>query len=125
MSDLITKTNQCFENYDFGSMVNGLYDFWLKELADFYIEAIKPVMKGSNKDAQKAALNTLYICLDYGLKMLHPTMCYITEELYQRLPHRKGEVTESICIAQFPTELKAFENQRIDENFNNLKDMVQ
>lgn len=124
LSEKITRTNQCFENYDFGTMVNGLYDFWLKELADFYIEAIKPVMKGNNKDAQKAALNTLYLCLDNGLKMLHPTMCYITEELYQRLPHRKGEASDSICIATFPTNLPAFDNQRIDENFNNLTEMV-
>lgn len=63
-------------------MVHNVYDFWLKELADYYIEAIKPVMKSNDKDGQKAALNTLYLCLDYGLKLLHPTMPYITEELY-------------------------------------------
>lgn len=99
LSALVASTNTCFERYDFGTMVQSLYDFWLKELADYYIEAIKPVMKSDNKEAQKAALNTLYICLDFGLKMLHPTMPYITEELYQRLPHRKGAAAESICIA--------------------------
>jgi valyl-tRNA synthetase len=41
-------TNKRFENYDFGYMVQGLYDFWLKELADYYIEAIKPVMKNGD-----------------------------------------------------------------------------
>lgn len=63
-------------------MVMGLYDFWLKELADVYIEAIKPVMRGTDEQAKEAARNTLYICLDYGLKLLHPSMPYLTEELY-------------------------------------------
>lgn len=50
-------------------------------------------------------------------------MPYITEELYQRLPHRNGEASESICIAQFPTELAAFDD-KIDANFGDLKEMV-
>jgi valyl-tRNA synthetase len=63
-------------------MVTGLYDFWKKELADVYLEAIKPVMKSEDQASKTAALNTLYICLDQALKLLHPTMPYITEELY-------------------------------------------
>lgn len=69
-------------NYKFGEMVMGLYDFWLKELADVYVEAIKPVMKGTDEAAKVAARNTLFRCLDFGLKMLHPAMPYLTEELY-------------------------------------------
>jgi valyl-tRNA synthetase len=60
----------------------GLYDFWQKELADVYIEAIKPIMKSTDEAAKLAARNTLYICLDYGLKLSHPTMPYLTEELF-------------------------------------------
>jgi len=101
-------------------MVQGLYDFWLKELADYYIEAIKPVMKGSDEGAKKAALNTLYICLDFGLKMLHPTMPYITEELFQRIPHRKGEAPESIVIAPFPEKLASFAKDKVEEAFGDV-----
>lgn len=60
----------------------GLYDYWLKELADIYIEALKPVMRGDNEEAKIAARNTLFICLDKGLRLLHPTMPYLTEELF-------------------------------------------
>lgn len=63
-------------------MVNNLYDFWKKDLADVYLEAIKPVMKSEDEMKKAAALNTLYLCLDSALKMLHPTMPYITEELF-------------------------------------------
>jgi valyl-tRNA synthetase len=45
-------------------MVMGLYEFWLKELADYYIEALKPTFRGNNEDAKLASLNALYLCLD-------------------------------------------------------------
>jgi valyl-tRNA synthetase len=91
-----------------------LYDFWVKEFADYYLESTKPVFKGGDAEAKKAALNTLYICLDCGLKMLHPVMPYITEELWQRLPHRAGEIPESICIAPFPEQLASFQDENIE-----------
>lgn len=77
-------------------------------------------MKGNDEQAKKAALNTLYICLDAGLRMLHPTMPFITEELFQRLPHCKGAVPESIVIAAFPDKLVSF----ADENIEDKKDAL-
>lgn len=105
-------------------MVQGLYDFWLKELADYYIEAIKPVMNSNDADAIKAALNTLFICLDSALRMLHPTMPYLTEELFQRLPHRAGTAPESICIAAFPKELVSFKGEQVEEKMDKLQTVI-
>jgi valyl-tRNA synthetase len=82
LSKLIDSTNSNFNNYKFGEMIMSQYDFWLKELADVYIEALKPVMKGTDEDAKKAARNSLFTCLDLGLRMLHPSMPYLTEELF-------------------------------------------
>ena len=121
LSSLIESTNSRFENWDFGYMVQGLYDFWLKELADYYIEAIKPVMTGNDEEAKKAALNTLYICLDSALRMLHPTMPYLTEELFQRLPHIKGTAPESITIAPFPEKLESFAAEGVEAMIANLQ----
>ena len=109
LSQLIQSTNADFEAYRFGSMVNNLYDFWKKDLADVYLEAIKPVVRSEDANKKTAALNSLYICLDAALKMLHPTMPYITEELFQRLPHIAATAPDSICVAAFPTELEAYE----------------
>lgn len=119
LSQLIVSTNQNFEEYKFGAMVNNLHEFLRKELADVYLESIKPIMKGEDAEAKEAALNTLYICLDAGLKMLHPTMPYLTEELWQRLPHLEG-VSESICIAPFPVSLKSYQDQNIEDKMNTL-----
>jgi len=89
-------------------MTQGIYDFWYKEMAAIYLESIKPVMK-KDGPAKVAALNTLYFCLDAALKMLSPTMPYLTEELYQRLPHIPNQMAKSICIAPFPIGCMSFE----------------
>lgn len=52
--------------------------------------------------ARRSAQNTLYTCLDEGLRMLHPFMPFVTEELWQRLPRRPSDPTPSIMVAAFP-----------------------
>jgi valyl-tRNA synthetase len=104
-------------------MSQGIYDFWLKDLADNYIEAIKPAMNGEDKDAKIAAQNTLFTCLDQALRLLHPTMPYISEELFQRLPDR-ANAPESIVIAEFPTECISFAAEGVEETFETLQDIV-
>ena len=120
LSKLIDETTQKMDEYDFGYMVEGLYDFWLKELADYYIESMKPVMNGNDEEAKKAALNTLYIVLDTGIKMLHPVMPYITEELFQRLPHDKSKMSESITIAEWPKGCISFEKEGVEDLISDL-----
>ena len=56
-------------------------------------------------DVRKSAQDTLYVCLDYGLRLLHPFMPYVTEELWQRLPRRRGDSTPSIMVSKFPVQV--------------------
>lgn len=79
------------------------HSWWLGELCDIYLEVIKPVMAGDDAKAKGAAQATLYTCLDEGLKMLHSFMPYVTEELWQRLPHRASETAPSIMLTAYPT----------------------
>lgn len=51
---------------------------------------------------QKSAQQTLYTCLDNGLRLLHPFMPFVTEELWQRLPRRSNDSTPSIMLASYP-----------------------
>ena len=58
-----------------------------------------------NPATRKSAQDTLYNCLDYGLRLLHPMMPFVTEELWQRLPRRQGD-PKSIMIANFPLHVR-------------------
>jgi valyl-tRNA synthetase len=65
---------------------------------------MKPMTDESASDTtRKSAQQTLYTCLDYGLRLLHPIMPFVTEELWQRLKRRPGDHTPSIMMSSFPT----------------------
>lgn len=65
-------------------------------------ESSKPVLYGESEENKATCRNVLYTCLDVGLRLLHPIMPFVTEELYQRLPRRHVEEPPSICVTQYP-----------------------
>ncbi|GAA5995048.1 valine--tRNA ligase [Rhodotorula paludigena] len=98
------KVNQGLQDRNFMAATSDAYSFWLYEICDVYIEAIKLVTDpaASNAAARRSAQNTLYTVLDNGLRLLHPFMPFVTEELWQRLPRRPSDRTPSIMLARFP-----------------------
>lgn len=115
VSDLLAARN-------FMSAVNSAYSFWLYDLCDVYIEAIKPVTDPSSTDekAKTSAQNTLYTCLDEGLKLLHPFMPYVTEELWQRLPRRPDEKQETISLTSYPIIQEERDNTEAHQAFDQV-----
>jgi valyl-tRNA synthetase len=69
-------------------------------------EAIKPMTdESASAETRRSAQNTLYTCLDNGLRLLHPFMPFVTEELWQRLPRRPNDSTPSIMVSAFPVNV--------------------
>lgn len=106
LSYAVQKMNVAFENYDFPAATTAVYNLWLYELCDVYLEYLKPVLAFGDEEQREAARRTVYTMLEFGLKLLSPFMPFITEELFQRLPRRNKEVP-SICVASYPTEADA------------------
>ena len=65
-------------------------------------EYIKPVVNSDSEEAKTVCRNVLYTCLDAGLRLLHPIMPFVTEELFQRLPRRVPDAPPSICVTPYP-----------------------
>uniref|UniRef100_A0A8D0APM0 Valine--tRNA ligase n=1 Tax=Sander lucioperca TaxID=283035 RepID=A0A8D0APM0_SANLU len=91
-----------FKAYDFPTITTAIYNFWLYELCDVYLESVKPVFNKAEEDSasQRQALvcrQTLYSCLDVGLRLLSPIMPFVSEELYQRLPRRRPQSPFAAC----------------------------
>lgn len=71
-------------------------------------EAMKPMSDPTaHPKIRGSAQQTLYTCLDYGLRLLHPFMPFVTEELWQRLPRRAND-SQSIMVASYPTQVCIF-----------------
>ncbi|PWY98270.1 putative VAS1-valyl-tRNA synthetase [Testicularia cyperi] len=114
--------NDCLRERNFMAATSAVYNFWLYELCDVYIEAIKPITDPEAEDqkARASAQQTLYTCLDAGLKLLHPFMPFVTEELWQRLPRRAGEKAESIALASYPVGMASREDAKAEAAFEEV-----
>ena len=90
----VKTVEESIDSYDFPSAAKTIYSFFWNEFCDWYIESIKPRLNGGGRD-RTIAQNVLVRILDSSLRMLHPFMPYITEELWQRLPDSKGVLIAS------------------------------
>jgi len=111
LSLCVRDCNEAFRSYSFFTLTTALYDFWYYSLADVYVEAVKPLFREDgnlNRAAQLDCMNTFYCCLDTALRLLHPLMPFITEELWQHLQGHPDNRPESICIAPYPLETEPF-----------------
>lgn len=103
LNKAISKTISSLNSYEFSDASSAVYSWWQSQLCDIFIEVIKPYFFGDDASAKVHAQNTLWVCLDSGLRLLHPFMPYVTEELWQRLPSPKHTREESIMICKYPS----------------------
>lgn len=102
LSRLARLTAQLAEGgngYDFGVIARSLYSFFWNEFCDWYIEFSKGQL-ALGGEARAAAQRNLVFVLDTALRLLHPIMPFITEEIWQSIPH--GDVRPSLMVAQWP-----------------------
>lgn len=126
----IEAVNGNFGDYKFGDAQQAAYQLWLNDMCDVYLETIKPVVgdrSKENADSRWAAQATLWIAIEAQLRLLHPMMPFITEELWQRLPGRGtlGESeTPTIMLAKFPECNDVYKNEEVEEAMTTILDIV-
>ncbi len=98
VNTLAKEVTENMENYDLGVAVQKIYDFIWEEFCDWYIEMVKPRLYNDEDDTKVAALWTLKNVLIQSLKLLHPYMPFITEEIFCNLQDEE----ESIMISSWP-----------------------
>jgi valyl-tRNA synthetase len=120
LSACAEKSNNAFKAYEFANATTATYNFFLYELCDVYLELLKGRLQGEetpeNAPDRKVAREVLYVCLDWSLRLMHPLLPYLTEELYQRLPPSPSKY-ESVVIASYPTHVIAWKNEALEDEF--------
>jgi valyl-tRNA synthetase len=94
LQTLIAEVNENFDKYELGLAATKIYDFIWDSFCDWYIEITKPRLRENDEGAQRVLL---YVLTDI-LKLLHPFMPYITEEIYDALPHEG----DALIVADYP-----------------------
>lgn len=98
----VEAVSTALENYRLDQATQALYDFFWNEFCDWYLEMAKPALRHEDAGVANATRGTLAYILDNALRLLHPFMPFITEEIWQQLPHAEG-ARESIMISDWPT----------------------
>jgi valyl-tRNA synthetase len=121
LNQIALEVSDAFADYRFHEAAAKLYQFFWNDFCDWYIELSKPFVTSTETKPENTAVRRriIYI-LERSLRLLHPLMPFITEELWQRLPHSG----ESICIAEYPRPNAAYADGRAEREMNLVIDAI-
>jgi len=100
-----------FRSYRFDLLAQTLYQFVWNEYCDWYLELTKPTLRGDNDSAKRGTRRTLLRVLEAILRLLHPLMPFVTEDLWQRVAPLAGKAGPTIMLQPYPTA----QPEKIDE----------
>ncbi|KTD02175.1 valine--tRNA ligase [Fluoribacter gormanii] len=123
----ISKVHHYFETYRFDLLSNTIYEFVWHEYCDWYLELSKPILQDEHalSALKRGTRKTLIHVLDQILKMLHPLMPFITEEIWQRTTKLTSDNGSSIMVSTYPQVNHEFINDAIEEELEWLKAAIQ
>jgi valyl-tRNA synthetase len=115
-----TETNLGLERFLIHEVSNALYHFFWHEFCDWYIEFVKADISGDDSERRIDAQQVAVFVLESSLRLMHPFIPFITEELYQRLPHG----SESIMLSQYPEADETRVDREAMEAMKDLQDLI-
>ncbi len=124
---ILTRLNETIKmvtyntnKYEFGEAGRYLYNFIWDELCDWYIEMAKLPLYGDNEEKKKTTRSVLAYVFDQTMRMLHPFMPFITEEIWQKLPHEGVSIT----VAQWPEVREEFHDEQAAKEMERLVSII-
>lgn len=119
LNDTIREVTRLFEKYEFGEVGRILYHFIWDDFCDWYIEMSKISMNEGTEEEKQMTRSVLLYTLDKILKMLHPFMPFVTEEIYQAI-----DSSQSIVVSEWPTVDESLSNEESNHTMSLLVDII-
>jgi valyl-tRNA synthetase len=122
MNAVSAEISEALDKFRFHEASALIYQFIWHELCDWYIELVKPVLTNASiaEEARGSRIKILVHVIDYALRMLHPFMPFITEEIWQKLPHEG----QSLMMQKFPVPRKVLENPAAAQKMQDLMELI-
>ena len=117
---VVKEVTENIEKYELGIALSKVYDFIWEEFCDWYIEMVKPRLWNKEDTTRDAALWTLITVLNKALKLLHPFMPFITEEIYKNL----NEDEKSIMISKWPVFEEKYNFETEEKEVKTVKEAI-
>lgn len=120
LNQVIKEVDYNFDKYEFGEGNKALYNFVWNDFASWYVEISKVDLQSDDAENKNITQNVLVYVLMQIIKMLHPIVPFITEEIYQTLPHKE----ESITISSWPTVEEVFNDEEAINSLNIVMEII-
>jgi valyl-tRNA synthetase len=118
----IEMMNEALANYRFHEAAQGVYQFFWGDFCDWYIEWVKPGLQSADCEGAIVAWKNLFAAFDAALRLLHPFMPFLTEELWHQLPQKAG--AKSIALDTYPISLSSWKNEAAERQMRFLQGLV-
>jgi valyl-tRNA synthetase len=122
LAETISSVNEALQSYRFHEAAQSVYQFFWGDFCDWYIEWVKPDLQSAQRERAVAAWRNLFAALDAALRLLHPFMPFITEELWHQLPQRPE--AKSIALDSFPVARTEWKNAQALEEFSLVQEVI-
>jgi valyl-tRNA synthetase len=122
LASTIESVNDALDDYRFHEAAQNVYQFFWGDFCDWYIEWVKPELQNADRQRGMGAWRNLFAAFDAALRLLHPFMPFLTEELWHQLPQERG--AKSIALDAFPEARHAWKNAQAQEQFSLVQEVI-
>lgn len=120
LNKTINEMDYNYEKFEFGEAAKSVHNFSWDDFASWYVEISKLALNSDDEETINRTKSILSYTLLNIMKLLHPFMPFVTEEIYQKMPH----LEESIMISSWPTTIEEFDNDEAIKDFEIIQEMI-
>jgi valyl-tRNA synthetase len=123
LSQTVTNVDAALANYRFHEAAQSVYQFFWGDFCDWYIEWVKPDLQNADRARATVAWKNLFAGFDAALRLLHPFMPFLTEELWHQLPQKSG--AKSIALDAYPRARAEWQSPEALQQFGLVQEVIQ
>ncbi|HEY1471079.1 MAG TPA: class I tRNA ligase family protein, partial [Candidatus Acidoferrum sp.] len=123
LAETVETVNAALEDYRFHEAAQGVYQFFWGDFCDWYIEWVKPDLQSTDLERASVAWKNLFAGFDAALRLLHPFMPFLTEELWHQLPQKAA--VKSIALDRYPQARASWKNAEALREFGMVQEVIQ
>ena len=120
LNETVARVTELFDRFEFGEAGRQLYNFIWDDFCDWYIEMSKEVLYGDDAVSKQTTRSILVHTLDQILRLLHPIMPFVTEEIWEHIPHQGN----SLVVAEYPVVRPEFDDETASKGMEVLKELI-
>ncbi len=123
LADTVRSVDDALANYRFHEAAQNVYQFFWGDFCDWYIEWVKPDLQHTERGRATVAWKNLFAGFDAALRLLHPFMPFLTEELWHQLPQKDG--AKSIALESYPSPQESWKDVQAIKEYSLVQEIIQ